>query len=358
MTLNSHLKLPEVSIANCQPPHSHTFRRLSRKQPRLYFTLYFYNLLTTMRLTATLSVLAVSLIVTTTTIAQDPHPPQLLHPAPKGPMDAHGPKGPMDPAAAFPMKPHFMDNFPSHPPGMLHHPPHPDHPSGHEKHPGHPIDHHAHSLDHGMHRALGHGHELLRHSKHELSSILHSSPEHPSHPEHSPHSEHSIHSSHPEHPIHTNPHHSDTFPIRPHFSTPPSLPKTIPATHPHPTPKSIHPQPAASILSKCGAGMCNSASHCCNAQCVDLMSDPTNCGFCGNVCPGNIQCLKGKCAFNGGLPRPDPVCTGCVPNSLCCYVGNTPTCVPNDEKNCGKCDLTCAAGVFCNNVMGTFKCGA
>lgn len=48
-----------------------------------------------------------------------------------------------------------------------------------------------------------------------------------------------------------------------------------------------------STLSACGTSNC--ANTCCNDQCADLTSDPSNCGTCGAACPGGQACVSGHC---------------------------------------------------------------
>jgi len=68
---------------------------------------------------------------------------------------------------------------------------------------------------------------------------------------------------------------------------------------------------------ECGAGLiaCNGVA------CVDLESNPNNCGTCFNVCTGSgmtISCCDAAC------------------------VDNT-----SDPKNCGSCGVVCEAGTTC-----------
>jgi len=81
----------------------------------------------------------------------------------------------------------------------------------------------------------------------------------------------------------------------------------------------------------------------CDRQCVDLSSDDSNCGTCGNICgvPGSKVhvglCSYGTCAFScstgwadcNGNPR-----DGCEVNTM------------SDPQNCGGC------GVICDGIAG------
>jgi hypothetical protein len=81
-------------------------------------------------------------------------------------------------------------------------------------------------------------------------------------------------------------------------------------------------------LAPCGNGCCPSGEICvdgvcqpgpgdpcppgtalCGGQCVDIGSDPFNCGVCGNVCPVGHVCFVGIC---------------CNPTVSCCFPGCEP----------------------------------
>ncbi|MFN8590040.1 MAG: hypothetical protein U0031_01180 [Thermomicrobiales bacterium] len=56
---------------------------------------------------------------------------------------------------------------------------------------------------------------------------------------------------------------------------------------------------------KCGTGAaCPSGQRCCNGICKNITNDPTNCGGCGNVCPGyyapnaNVFCQNSICTLS------------------------------------------------------------
>ena len=92
----------------------------------------------------------------------------------------------------------------------------------------------------------------------------------------------------------------------------------------------------------CAGGEC----HCpgggiaCNGVCVDTMTDAKNCGGCGAPCGAGQTCVNGACQCSGG---------GIACNGVCV---DTMT----DEKNCGACDNACAVGQTC--VGGACTCGA
>jgi hypothetical protein len=68
--------------------------------------------------------------------------------------------------------------------------------------------------------------------------------------------------------------------------------------------------------------------------CVPVLSDPTNCGACGNVCTGpGATCIAGNCACMGSLFDYCPG-TGCMD-------------VSGDDANCGACGNACGPMTTC-----------
>ena len=80
-----------------------------------------------------------------------------------------------------------------------------------------------------------------------------------------------------------------------------------------------------------GADDCASGLTPCGAGCVDLASDPANCGACGTVCTNQQTCTAGGCACPGFTTACG---TSCVDLS-------------GDEGNCGACGVTCGTGQEC-----------
>ncbi|MDP9409024.1 MAG: hypothetical protein M3P70_00720 [Actinomycetota bacterium] len=75
---------------------------------------------------------------------------------------------------------------------------------------------------------------------------------------------------------------------------------------------------------------------CCgNGECVDVSSDPANCGACGTVCDSGV-CSDGTCSPTGeGCDEGEVDCDGtCV--ATCC-----------DNNNCGGCGIVCGDGETC-----------
>jgi hypothetical protein len=76
----------------------------------------------------------------------------------------------------------------------------------------------------------------------------------------------------------------------------------------------------------CSCGFTN-----CGDICVNLQTDPQNCGECSTVCPTGSHCIAGQC----GCQPPLSNCNG--------YCANLMT----DSQNCGECDTRCPAGSQC-----------
>ena len=76
---------------------------------------------------------------------------------------------------------------------------------------------------------------------------------------------------------------------------------------------------------------CSEGFDLCNGNCVDLSNDATNCGGCGTTCPETGDCVSGVCT----CPTGQVLCAGgCVSTS-------------NDHANCGGCGNVCLGGETC-----------
>lgn len=64
-------------------------------------------------------------------------------------------------------------------------------------------------------------------------------------------------------------------------------------------------------------GLCSDPAAFCGEQCLDVGSDPNNCGSCGNACAPGVVCIDGTCQFC------DPTTTTCP----------TPA-APSDREHC------------------------
>jgi peroxiredoxin len=92
--------------------------------------------------------------------------------------------------------------------------------------------------------------------------------------------------------------------------------------------------------------VCPPRTRLCAGRCVPL-TDPANCGACGNECPPATVCVNGACVGGDGTgtgPGGIPPCE-CPAGETCC----DGACVDlnADEAHCGRCDQACPPGQEC-----------
>jgi hypothetical protein len=75
----------------------------------------------------------------------------------------------------------------------------------------------------------------------------------------------------------------------------------------------------------------------CARSCVDLASDPSNCGACGSVCSGGQVCADGLC----GCPAGTMYCTAPGTISAGCFN------LDASPSHCGSCGQSCDPGLVC-----------
>ena len=114
---------------------------------------------------------------------------------------------------------------------------------------------------------------------------------------------------------------------------------------------------------------CDSNRRCCGETCIDVLTDPKNCGTCGVACPDGIACVDGKCDVKPTCQCSDgKVCDEngdcvvkcgsslCRPDESCC--GNTCTTL-DTVKHCGSCDNACQGNApFCQYGACADKCSS
>lgn len=96
------------------------------------------------------------------------------------------------------------------------------------------------------------------------------------------------------------------------------------------------PTPAAAPPQGPSASNCANGLVWCGQTCVDLSSDPANCGYCGTLCGQAEWCLGGACIETDNCPAGMTSCAGeCFDLS-------------SDFGNCGACGMACALDQVCN----------
>jgi hypothetical protein len=94
----------------------------------------------------------------------------------------------------------------------------------------------------------------------------------------------------------------------------------------------------------------------CEGTCVNLLNDPDNCGYCGNVCPpppnpssGTAVCSNGQCGV-----MCDPDFTTCLASDgrWECVTGE---CTPCET---GTCTQTCCSGACVSLQTDPYNCGS
>ena len=154
-----------------------------------------------------------------------------------------------------------------------------------------------------------------------------------------------------------------------------------------------------SVGTECGNGICSADGHCCNSACsggcfscttgtcaaknnnpqtnyacgnacLDLTSDPKNCGSCGHDCGGG-SCSGGQCLASCSGATPDPcgatLCTNKLTDKANCGTcGHACMAAPSNASNVcvgGQCDFTCnggltkCSGACVNTSTDTLNCG-
>lgn len=130
---------------------------------------------------------------------------------------------------------------------------------------------------------------------------------------------------------------------------------------------------------------------CCNGACdaLELLTDPSNCGGCGNVCPDGVTCAHGACGIPSGATPACPSglvaapatcvsssCVACVATSCAGLPDGAPCAVEadagqsgqltglcchgacaiwySDDQNCGGCGVACCPGTHCH-ISDSFR---
>ena len=91
---------------------------------------------------------------------------------------------------------------------------------------------------------------------------------------------------------------------------------------------------------------CQQGTTLCDGSCVNVSSDPSNCGVCGNMCPDLWSCEASACVDSAACNDGFLSCSGsCVDTS-------------SDRNNCGTCGTTCEFGDICEAGSCILNCGS
>src|SRR5215211_7705097 len=105
-------------------------------------------------------------------------------------------------------------------------------------------------------------------------------------------------------------------------------------------PEGQSPDPAT-----CECRQCSREEILCNGQCVNTVTDPNNCGACGNTCSGAKVCQGGHCDCpNCDYPLvPNPETCECE-----CAISCNPPQVPNPDTCVCECAVSCNPPLILN----------
>jgi hypothetical protein len=93
--------------------------------------------------------------------------------------------------------------------------------------------------------------------------------------------------------------------------------------------------PEGQICTNGACSTCVLGQAFCNGHCIDVTTDSSNCGSCGNACTGGKTCIAESC-----------VCPTLAPTDC----GGTCVATISDNNNCGKCGHVCTGNSTC--VLG------
>ncbi len=98
----------------------------------------------------------------------------------------------------------------------------------------------------------------------------------------------------------------------------------------------------------CGASCCEAGSACCGGDtCLDVSTDPHNCGKCDKKCNANQICESGEC-------KDAEISCDTEEGMIACWG----ECVQSytDKDNCGECGHACDEGLVCAQGECTIDC--
>lgn len=107
----------------------------------------------------------------------------------------------------------------------------------------------------------------------------------------------------------------------------------------------------------CTGTECSASETCCpDGTCADLQGDVMNCGACGHTCNEIEACIQGTCQEDCRAADAPPCADGsmCCPSALGRYACID---ISSDPQNCGSCGNECDPGETCSDgICGTGPC--
>ncbi len=101
-------------------------------------------------------------------------------------------------------------------------------------------------------------------------------------------------------------------------------------------------------LGHCFCGITGLGTICPNGSCAAVESDPSNCGFCGNICQAPaLDCVNGICACQGA----QTLC-GLPDSGFPMFCADTAT----DPANCGVCGNVCSTSYATGSICSVGLC--
>jgi hypothetical protein len=101
--------------------------------------------------------------------------------------------------------------------------------------------------------------------------------------------------------------------------------------------------------SHCSGGICTcDVGIPCGGACTNTATDNDNCGGCGVSCSGGQTCVSGVCTA--------PATASCPKFQTACPFKGSDICVDlnTDDSNCGSCGNVCTGGTFCSGGICGF----
>jgi hypothetical protein len=107
----------------------------------------------------------------------------------------------------------------------------------------------------------------------------------------------------------------------------------------------------------CGSGgaacqACTGGTSCCAGSCVNLQTNPDNCGACGHICPPGQPCVNGACQCAATAPN------FCASTNTCLAACPAGTSFNPSTCQCEAAGICPQGGLTCSGDFTPFVCGA